>query len=163
VARIVRMPDLEELPEGTVRDFVGLLFHLYRSARRPSLRDISEQIRRDDSLSGTASTETIRRMLRGTTVPSNWGTVEAVYLTLCKLGVLDPWGVVEWNGQGDTIHRYVQRLWHAALDDPTGPSRRPRRPAEDPWAVEAEERSGSSWADAPEDSDVVATSDEPPF
>ena len=68
MARTMRMPSEADLPPGAVRDFVHLLFYFYRQAHRPKLREISDLIKKSD-LPGTASTETIRRMLPGTTFP----------------------------------------------------------------------------------------------
>ena len=119
MAQIIRLPDEKDLPPGTVRDFVLLLFFLYRKAHRPALRDISDAIRKNEHLKGTASPETIRRMLRGTSVPVNWATVEAVYLTLCHLAVLDPdYFEVRLNDTSRTVNRHIEDAWHAALDDP---------------------------------------------
>lgn len=139
MARIMRLPSEAELPEGTVRDFAELLFWLYRAAHRPALRDISEKIRKNDDLRGTASTETIRRMLRGTTVPANWAIVEAVYLTFCDLAGLDPYWTVTYKEQQETISRLVTRAWHSALDNPDwyyGPPEPPADIPGDPWTDE---------------------------
>jgi hypothetical protein len=68
MARSLRMPSTHVLPKGPRRDFVEELFEHYRAAKRPTLREISERIR-DDELAGTASRETIRRMLLGEVVP----------------------------------------------------------------------------------------------
>ena len=88
MARTMRMPSEADLPPGPVRDFVEILHWLYRKAHRPTLRYISEAIERSDS-QAAASPETIRRMLRGTTVPAQWKLVESVYLTLCDLAGMD--------------------------------------------------------------------------
>jgi len=135
MARIMRMPSEAELPEGTVRDFAGVLFWLYQKAHRPALRDISEQIRKNDSLRGTASTETIRRMLRGTTVPANWATVDAVFVTLCDMAGLEPAKRLIYKDVERPIYRQVEDAWHQALDYPDWhyePSE-PPPPAKDPW------------------------------
>jgi hypothetical protein len=55
VAQIIRMPNETDLPPGTVRDFAQEVFGLYREARRPTLRQVSEAIRKNDALTGTAS------------------------------------------------------------------------------------------------------------
>jgi hypothetical protein len=127
MARTMRFPGEDELPPGGVRDFAALLFWLYQRAHRPPLRDISETIRRNDELKGTASPETIRRMLLGTTVPVRWAIVEAVYLTFCDLAGLPPYGELHWGEDVGTIHRLVENAWHEALDDPHPSFRQPAR------------------------------------
>ena len=81
MARSLRMPSLQVLPNGPRRRFVDELHEYYRAAKRPTLREVSELIRNDDELRGTASKETIRRMLLGEVVPASWHTVNAVFLT----------------------------------------------------------------------------------
>jgi hypothetical protein len=44
----------------------------YREAGRPTLREIGDVIAGRDDLAGTASKETIRRMLQGISVPAQW-------------------------------------------------------------------------------------------
>ena len=44
----------------------------------------------DHELPGTASKETIRRVLQGTRVPVQWLTAEAIFLALCALARTDP-------------------------------------------------------------------------
>ena len=141
MARTMRMPSEEDLPSGTVRDFVWLLFYFYRQAHRPTLREISDRIRNSD-LPGTASTETIRRMLRGTTVPTHWDTVEAVFLALCDLARREPDTRLTFQGDDLTRRAHLERLWHRALDEP-GYYETPR----DPWQSDG----------------AVDYSDEPPF
>jgi hypothetical protein len=135
MARTMRFPSEAELPPGAVRDFAELLFWLFRRAHRPALRDVSEAIRRNDDLHGTASPETVRRMLLGTTVPARWAIVEAVYLTLCDLAGLepddagpepdnpDPWD----RDPPPSIHERVENAWHRVLDDPHQSFRQPAR------------------------------------
>ena len=143
MARTMRMPSEADLPPGTVRDFVWLLFYFYRQAHRPTLREISDRIQRSD-LPGTASTETIRKMLHGTTVPANWGTVEAVLEVLCDLSGKGPDSRLRYGDDDGTPRKHLERLWHRALDEPDGhyPHTEP-----DPWA-----------SDGP-----GGYSDEPPF
>jgi len=69
MARSLRMPAPHVL-QGLRREFVEKLFEYYRAAKRPMLREISGLIREDDELVGTASRETIRRMLLGEVIPS---------------------------------------------------------------------------------------------
>ena len=139
-------PDYADAERGgssprTVRDFVWLLFFFYRAAHRPTLREISDRIRKSD-LPGTASTETIRRMLHGTTVPANWETVEAVLEVLCDLAGRGPDSRLMYQGDDGTRRGHLERLWHRALDEPGY-----YQPARDPW----------------ESNSAVDYSDEPPF
>ena len=105
MARTMRMPSEDDLPRGTVRDFVELLFWFYRAARRPTLREISDRIQKMD-LPGTASDETIRRMMHGKTVPAHWETVDAVLEALCDLAGAGP-RTESFIGGGDGSRR-----WH---------------------------------------------------
>ncbi|WP_190249969.1 hypothetical protein, partial [Dactylosporangium sucinum] len=76
--RIIRMPRPDVVPAGTKRrEFLEEMFLLYRASGSPALREIEEWIRANDELKGSASTETIRRILRGH-VPPRWHTVEAI-------------------------------------------------------------------------------------
>lgn len=128
MARTLRMPSEAELPEGAVRLFVEEVFGLYREAHRPTLRHVSEAIRKNDSLSGTASPETIRRMLLGLTVPSHWSTVDAVVITLCELAGIDPdQGSTRYYHDDESDEYYphqssrrkdVEQAWHCVLDLP---------------------------------------------
>ena len=117
MARTMRMPTSSELPSQEVGSFVELLFELYRQARRPPLREISAEAGRSDA-DGTASAETIRRMLRGITIPSNWGTVEAVLLGLCKIAGRNPDERYDSNGPELTLRGELEWRWNRALDHP---------------------------------------------
>jgi hypothetical protein len=137
------MPSKAELPEGPVRDFVTQLFALYREAHRPPLREISQEASRSDCR-GTASPETIRRMLRGVTISTHWPAVEAVLIALCNLAGTSPDQPMYRNDYG-TRREELESAWHRALD---APDERPRQPAgfsgqsggfsdeppHDPWA-----------------------------
>jgi hypothetical protein len=137
MARVLRMPAASEIRSREVRSFVELLFELYRQARRPPLRRISAEAERS-SADGTASTETIRRMLRGITIPSNWGTVEAVLLGLCSLAGRDPDEQYDSDSHM-SLKEEVEWRWNQALDH--GGER--LSPAQaDPWA-------GTSYPDDP--------------
>ena len=126
MARTMHPPSEMDLPPGPVRDFAELLFWLYRRAHRPALRDISERIRRNDDLHGTASPETIRRMLLGTTVPVKWAIVEAVYLTLCDLAEMDPFSKKVRLGEDvGSVRSFVEDAWHNVLDNPDQSFRQP--------------------------------------
>lgn len=144
--RIVRMPTLQELPRGARRDFVEALFSLYKEASRPTLRDISKEIERSDS-AATASPETIRRMLRGTTVPS-WRIVNTVVLALCRMANVDP----DAGGYEEPTRReLVQFRWNDALDNPE-----PERVASSGYSTRAD---ADPWASG----SPGGYSDEPPF
>lgn len=131
MAKTLRMPSETDLRPGPVRDFVELLFYFYRLARRPTSREISDQIRKDSELPGTASTETIRRMLRGATVPAHWETVEAVAVALGQLARIDLDSKWEWDDVEGSPRKQVERLWHRALDEPDVVYRSTR--TLDPW------------------------------
>jgi hypothetical protein len=90
--KILRMPTHAELPEGPWREFVEALFRYYHSADRPDLRTIETAVENldEDQRIGTASRETIRQMLRGRTVPRQWGTAATVLSALCALAGTDP-------------------------------------------------------------------------
>jgi len=140
------MPSEYDLPRGPLRDFVEELFGLYREARRPTLREISRAISEGD-FTATASTETVRRMLRGDTVPAHWATVAVVVRVLCEMAETDPEAERGSNGYTEDHRsplRLVEDAWHRALDDPDG--RYPLR-AENPWA--AETASDSTFSDEP--------------
>jgi hypothetical protein len=123
MAHVLRMPPESQLPDGPVRDFVQLLFKLYRDARRPPLRQISNEVNRSGEDAPTASTETIRRMLHGLTVPPRLETVEAVAEALCRLS---GWDAVMssldagfyYKGSDATLRSHLERAWHRALDEP---------------------------------------------
>ncbi|MEU7457555.1 hypothetical protein [Streptosporangium roseum] len=163
MARIIRMPSEAELPPGPHRDFVEELRRYYRSAGRPPLRDISRAIEnRTDLKEATASQETVRRMLRGMVLPTDWTRVYAVFYVLCEMGHIDPeadrwendnYADVESNGD------YLKRVWDAALEaTPDPPSiPRPSRPA---FPQQASPTPNDPWATAPSSADF---SDEPPF
>jgi hypothetical protein len=68
---------------------------------------------------GTASKETIRKTLRGQTVPQRWENAQALFLVLCELAKIrpdeprddvDPWGT-------PTHEEHYRHLWNAALDE----------------------------------------------
>jgi hypothetical protein len=95
------------------------MFDLYKEAHRPPLRLISATVARLDH-SGTASPETIRRMLNGTTVPTHWPTVEAVLIAFCQLSGTDPDADYHYEASGGRISRRqaLEYTWHRALDFP---------------------------------------------
>ena len=159
MARIMRMPPKSELPGGPHRDFVEELRRYYRAADRPSLRQVSRAIEgRPDLKEVTASQETVRRMLRGMVLPTDWDRVYAVLFVLCEMGNIDP-GAERWEEPGynesETNSEYLKRLWDNALEAEPNPPPIPR-PAvpqqshqgygqDDPWASHAP----SGYSDEP--------------
>jgi hypothetical protein len=135
------MPTQDELPAGPVRDFVDILFSLYRAARRPTLEDISKHILEGD-YPATASKETIRKMLRGTTIPAHWETVETVIRALCDLADIDPERTMTMGRITGRPMHWAEVTWHEVLDQPTPRSAAPLhgdpddpgpRYPDDPW------------------------------
>jgi hypothetical protein len=128
----MRMPSESELPRGTRRDFAEVLFSIYRAADRPPLQKISDTIIGLDNCRGTASTETIRRMLLALTVPAHWDTVEAVGMGLCDLAGWDLDSRMLHENTDTSIREHLRNAWHRALDEPyLVYSRR----QEDPWST----------------------------
>jgi hypothetical protein len=158
MGQIIRMPTESEVPQGAVRDFAQVMFYLYKKARRPSLREISLAIARNEKLAGTASPETIRRILRGTAVPQRWETVEAVTVTLCDLGNCDRDRSLRFGSERGTVWNVVESLWHRALDFPWAESVAPPEPPEPSTTSANSTTAGDPWA-----SDGDGFPDEPPF
>lgn len=134
MARIMRMTSEVDLPPGTMRDFAEALFALYKAADRPTLREISKEIEGSDS-PATVSPETIRLMLRGARVPSRWIVVRAVFLGLCSMAGLDPYGRY-YGDDPDSPSReeFVHSQWDAAVDNPDRfYGREKSRAQADPW------------------------------
>lgn len=165
--RGIRMPSVEEVPDGPHRRLLAELHHMYRQADRPVLRAIVAQADRMD-LEGTASQETIRRALKGMTVPERWSTMWAIYAPLCALADIDPDDVYEYEEDGDrydgpehiTHREELQRRWNAAMDDdlPIPPRTKvvPRNVRQDdPWASATPASSKGGFGGG--------FSDEPPF
>jgi hypothetical protein len=115
------MPSENEVPSGAHRDLLREIFHMYRLAGRPVLRDIVAQAKQMD-LTGTASQETIRRVLKGTTVPERWDTMYAVYAPLCAIADIDPDALYEeehggYDGPEVVTHKEVlKRRWNSVVD-----------------------------------------------
>lgn len=126
MARILRMPDTTELPDGPRREFVEELFRYYRKAGRPPLRIITDDIAETyDAF--TASRETIRKMLRGKTVPVNWSVVDGVLTVLCARADIAPeaerWPHGRDAGYAATHRQHLRNLWDEALETPPPPAR----------------------------------------
>jgi hypothetical protein len=149
--RMLRMPPKAQLPDGPHRQFVEEMFMHYREANRPTLREIAKWINdhkdaRD--LRGTASTETIRKVLSGTVVPRTWFNVETILEALCGLADRsieeDRWPDDNWSNR--TFKDELKQRWNAVIDHevqlpelpprPTPPpAPAPRSDFEDPWAT----------------------------
>ncbi|MGH3219403.1 MAG: hypothetical protein ACRDPY_11955 [Streptosporangiaceae bacterium] len=166
MARIVRMPPKSELPGGPHREFVEELRRYYRAAGRPPLRQVSRALEgRSELKEVTASQETVRRMLRGMVLPTDWDRVYAVFFVLCEMGNIDP-EADRWEDAGgygessESNSQALKRLWDTALEaEPDSPpiprSASPQQAPQgfgrdDPWAADT---SGFG----------PATSAEPPF
>jgi hypothetical protein len=116
MAHALRFPN--DLPVGPRRTFVVELHKHYKAARRPTLREISDLIRADDELRGTAGRETIRRMLLGEVVPASWHTVDAVFLVLCRVASRNPHAPNDdYNEAGWTWAYALEQYRPEALDE----------------------------------------------
>ncbi|GAA2938921.1 hypothetical protein [Streptomyces enissocaesilis] len=129
MGRVITMPTEWEFPPGPVRDFAQALYNWYKAAGRPSLTEIAGDIANHGALRGSASRETIRKMLRGETVPQRWSTVEAVLTVLCERAGTSPQGEPEYS---EITHgQRVKRLWDDAVEVA---HRTPAPVAPEPWA-----------------------------
>jgi hypothetical protein len=174
MARTIPMPTTDELPDGPRREFVTELRRYWRAAGRPALRKISRAIEgRTDLKEVTASQETIRRMLRGTTLPLERDRVYAVFHVLCEMGDIDP-KADRWDGRYDddseTNWEYLHRLWDTALEEDADPAPLPRpapaQPDQPATTPRGGQWSGSSdpWSSQGQGSAATGGfSDEPPF
>lgn len=123
MVRAIAMPPKEQVPEGPHRNFLIILFQMYRQAGRPPLKQIVATAERMD-LGGTASMETIRRTLHGKIIPERWETAYAVYAPLCRLADVDPQAEYymrvdeDWNYEPpkSTHQEQYRRAWSAAFD-----------------------------------------------
>ena len=166
MARIIKMPGKDELPEGPRRDFVEDLRRYYRAAGRPPLRHVSKLIEgREDLKEVTASQETVRRILRGTVVPTDWNRVNAVFQVLCEVGDIDPdvdRGDGRYDDDAESNREYLRRLWDEALEEEpqAPPIPRPTRAGPEPTAAVSGFGSDDPWST---ESPGSGFSDEPPF
>lgn len=152
--RIIRMPHPDVVPEHTKRrEFVGEMFRLYRAAGSPPLREIEEWIRAHDELKGTASTETIRRILSRGHVPPRWHTVEAIALAFYAASDMEP-GEERYpdNINESFTNMDATRLaWAEAIEeDPDVPRPHAQQQAsfDDPWLT-ARPTTASTFDDEP--------------
>lgn len=132
--KVLRMPSESVLRRGAHRDFVEELFGYYRDAGRPTLRAVAEWIADNEQLAGTASPETVRRVLVGKVQPT-WPTAEAILHALCALARRSV-DERRWpdNGYNDDnperLDDHLRGLWNAMIDE--APRTEPLR---DPWAT----------------------------
>lgn len=165
MARIIKMPSKDELPDGPRREFVEELRRYYRAAGRPPLRHVSKQIEgREDLKEVTASQETVRRILRGIVIPTDWNRLNAVFQVFCEIGEIDP-DADRWKDRFDgsgSNREYVKRLWDAALEEESNPPEIPRPTPPHPESTRAASGGfgGDPWATG---SNGSAFSDDPPF
>jgi hypothetical protein len=95
------------------------------------LREIEEWIRANDKLKGSASTETIRRILRGH-VPPRWHTVEAIALAFYTMSNMNPSAERYPDNMGDPFTNLdaTRQVWAEAIEeDPDAPGSHARRQA----------------------------------
>lgn len=150
--KILKMPSKAELPDGAHRSFVEEMHLHYREAGRPSLREIATWIAQANNdekteMAGTASVETVRRVLSGTSIPRRWPTVEAILLAFCGLADRDPdqprWDETHFNAEPVSFRTSLKQKWNEALDDEERLPSLPPRPQpppppsqnSDPWAI----------------------------
>src|SRR5260370_6364966 len=121
MVHILRKPTEDSLSPARW-DFVRELWVHYEAAGRPTLDAIAGKIDTVNSAyetDGTASAETIRRMLRGLTVPAHWSTAQVALFSLCDLAGYSPKEERE-NHFGDEYpspEEYLRGAWNKALDD----------------------------------------------
>jgi hypothetical protein len=138
VPKVLRMPPESGLRRGSHRDFVEELFEYYRQAGRPTLRAVAEWITENEELAGTASPETVRRVLVGKVQPT-WPTAQAILHALCALAgrevTEDRWPDDNYRDERIvTLEGQLRALWNMMIDD--DPLARPT-PVNDPWATSA--------------------------
>jgi hypothetical protein len=100
---------------GPHREFVEELRRYFRAAGRPSLRQVSRAIEgRADLREVTASQETVRRMLKGMVLPTDWDPPDGSLTPLAVRLLLKPrYGKVRGAGQPTTLRcRHVPHRRH---------------------------------------------------
>lgn len=147
MVQVLRKPQKSSLSEARW-EFVDELWIHHEAAGRPKLETIMGAIKvfneRNLTGGGTASTETIRKMLKGKTVPVDWTRVRATLYVLCEMAGTDPKEYPEGGGYDPpTYEENLRRLWSGALDDPSRGEPPPKRPGgdSDPW--------GGGYSDEP--------------
>jgi hypothetical protein len=162
---MMRMPSKEQLPNGPHRSFVEELFVHYREAGRPTLREIAKWINEHQetlNLRGTASTETIRRILSGTVVPRTWLTVETILEALCGLADRsveeDRWPEDQWSDR--TFRDVLKQRWNEVIDHEENLPQLPPRPAPPAPTTTSGNANNDPWASL---ASHPGFDDEPPF
>ena len=123
-ARRPRPLSRPQLPPGPLRELKDLLYELYAQAGCPTLDQITEGIRGDDSLAGAPQRDTIRRVLSSPELPASQHDAVAVATVLAR--------AAGWDA-GDTASRARQAWVAARLALPLG---RPLREITDPFGLE---------------------------
>ena len=123
-ARRPRPLSRPQLPPGPLRELKDLLYELYAQAGCPTLDQITEGIRGDDSLAGAPQRDTIRRVLSSPELPASQHDAVAVATVLAR--------AAGWDA-GDTASRARQAWVAARLAVPLG---RPLREITDPFGLE---------------------------
>lgn len=164
--RYIRMLGEDELPEGPRRDLVSKLQDYYEKAGLRPVQEISDKCQelteRDERLRGTASRETVRRMLSGSSVLTSvphWENVELVYRALCDFAGQDPDASYEWNhGYDNGASKYLDDLreaWSTARKAPRLTHRSPSQVDGELWQVHG------ARGNLPSRQLVIATSESP--
>ena len=122
VVQVLRKPEEKSLSPARWK-FVDELWGHHEAAGRLKLALIVEAIRDLNEVNdtgGTASTETIRKMFKGLTVPVHWPTVQATLYVLSSMAGYDPKAPREsWHGdEYDSFEDSLRKVWSKALDDP---------------------------------------------
>jgi len=151
--KVIRMPrNLGTTARGR---FIDEIFSYYRAAGRPTLDTISGRIKARDDLAGTASRETIRRVLSEGAVPLSLTTVEAIFVILCELAGREPnearWDDDGYNNDQKPGWEVLREAWDDAVEEAH------EEPPPEPAVAQPQPRVVA------EDSDDPWTSDEPPF
>lgn len=119
------------LDYGPRQRFVDRLWAAYGQADYPALQVVSDKIDEIET-AGTASHETIRRIMSRGDVPRRWSTADAIYVALCAMAdpVIDPEGLDDdedggWSSNSfrnqepsETRREIMHRLWRAAYEAP---------------------------------------------
>ncbi|MEU3567532.1 pentapeptide repeat-containing protein [Kitasatospora sp. NPDC036755] len=140
MARIA-IPSSESLPPGPRRDLVDALHGLHRGAGKPSLREISDGIRKRQDLPAPVSHDTVSQLLRGVAVPA-WARMESVvrYLAEAAVGRQKP----DPEAEVERFHRLWLAVEDAAPAAPDSPAQEapeePTRPAPEDADLGAELR-----------------------
>jgi hypothetical protein len=141
--RYIRMLGEDELPEGPRRDLVTKLQDYYEEAGLPPVQEISarcqELAEKNERLRGTASRETVRRMLSGSSVLTSvphWENVELVYRALCDFAGKDPDASYVWDqGYDSGDIKFLDELRDAWSKARKAPAVEPQKQTLDGWGV----------------------------